>query len=299
MNIIDKSIHADQQKAISDQLAVFALELTFDAIPEKIRERSKYLMLDAIGIAYASQGFHFAGATMTAMTKSWGWRVSRDRLRPQAQPARRGACQRRVGARPGLRRYAFARHHPRHGFELAAGAGARRRVEDFRPRFSHCLCRGNGDVDAARIGRQRRLPSGRLSSDRPHRHFRLHARCFAAPWPQPRTDGNGAGRRLVHGRRQSRISERRRLDETHASGLGGFERDYSSNTGQARLRWTTRGLRGAIRPIRVPSRHAHGGCGPFACDQEISANRGRSTKSRSNRSRPATSLMHLPMRRSR
>jgi 2-methylcitrate dehydratase PrpD len=68
MNIIDKSIHADQQKAISDQLAVFALELTFDAIPEKIRERSKYLMLDAIGIAYASQGFHFAGATMTAMT---------------------------------------------------------------------------------------------------------------------------------------------------------------------------------------------------------------------------------------
>jgi len=68
MNVIDKSIHADQQKAISDQLAVFALDLTFDAIPEKIRERSKYLMLDATGIAYASQGFHFAGATMAAMT---------------------------------------------------------------------------------------------------------------------------------------------------------------------------------------------------------------------------------------
>jgi 2-methylcitrate dehydratase PrpD len=68
MNVVDKSIHADQHKAISDQLAAFALSLSFDAIPEKIRERSKYLILDAIGIAYASQGFPFAGATMEAMT---------------------------------------------------------------------------------------------------------------------------------------------------------------------------------------------------------------------------------------
>ena len=68
MNIVDKSIHADQHQAISDQLAGFALDLSFDAIPEHIRERAKYLMLDAIGIAYASHGFPFAGATMAAMT---------------------------------------------------------------------------------------------------------------------------------------------------------------------------------------------------------------------------------------
>ncbi len=68
MNVVDRSIHADQHKAISDQLAAFALDLSFDAIPEKIRERSKYLMLDAIGIAYASQGFSFAAAMMEAMT---------------------------------------------------------------------------------------------------------------------------------------------------------------------------------------------------------------------------------------
>jgi 2-methylcitrate dehydratase PrpD len=68
MNVVDKSVHADQHKAISDHLATFALGLTFDAIPEKIRERSKYLMLDALGIAYASQGFSFAGAMMQAMT---------------------------------------------------------------------------------------------------------------------------------------------------------------------------------------------------------------------------------------
>ncbi|HEY1747061.1 MAG TPA: MmgE/PrpD family protein [Xanthobacteraceae bacterium] len=68
MNVVDKSIHTDQRNAISDQLAAFALNLSFDAIPEKVRERSKYLVLDAIGIAYASQGFAFADATMTAMT---------------------------------------------------------------------------------------------------------------------------------------------------------------------------------------------------------------------------------------
>jgi 2-methylcitrate dehydratase PrpD len=68
MNVVDKSIRTHQHMAISEQLSAFALDLTFDAIPEKIRERSKYLMLDAVGIAYASQGFSFADATMEAMT---------------------------------------------------------------------------------------------------------------------------------------------------------------------------------------------------------------------------------------
>lgn len=67
MNILDKSTHFDQDKAISSQLAAFALDLSFEAIPEKVRERAKYLMLDAIGIAYASHGFLFGRATMDAM----------------------------------------------------------------------------------------------------------------------------------------------------------------------------------------------------------------------------------------
>jgi 2-methylcitrate dehydratase PrpD len=67
MNVVDKSIHADRHEVISDQLAAFALNLSFGAIPEKILERSKYLMLDAVGIAYASHGFPFAGATMAGM----------------------------------------------------------------------------------------------------------------------------------------------------------------------------------------------------------------------------------------
>lgn len=67
MNVVDKSIHSDQHNAISDRLAGFALGLSFDAIPEKVRERAKHLMLDAIGIAYASHGFSFGRATMDAM----------------------------------------------------------------------------------------------------------------------------------------------------------------------------------------------------------------------------------------
>jgi 2-methylcitrate dehydratase PrpD len=67
MNVVDKSIRAEQHQVISDQLAAFALDLSFDAIPEKILGRAKYLMLDAVGIAYASHGFSFAGATMAAM----------------------------------------------------------------------------------------------------------------------------------------------------------------------------------------------------------------------------------------
>ncbi len=72
MNIVDKSIHADQHKAISERLAAFALNLTSDAVPEAVRERSKYLILDAVGIAYASQGFAFAGATLAAMMSLGG-----------------------------------------------------------------------------------------------------------------------------------------------------------------------------------------------------------------------------------
>ncbi|MDE2363491.1 MAG: MmgE/PrpD family protein [Hyphomicrobiales bacterium] len=68
MNVVDKSIHAGRRGTISGRLADFALDLTFDAIPERIRERAKYLMLDAIGIAYASQGFPFADAAMAAIS---------------------------------------------------------------------------------------------------------------------------------------------------------------------------------------------------------------------------------------
>jgi 2-methylcitrate dehydratase PrpD len=67
MNIIDKHIQA-MQRQISDRLFEFALGLAYDDIPAPVRERAKHLMLDAIGIAYASRGFHFAKATFDAMS---------------------------------------------------------------------------------------------------------------------------------------------------------------------------------------------------------------------------------------
>ena len=52
---------------ISRTLAQFAHDLTFEAIPEGVRERAKHLMLDATGIAYASGAYDFAHKTLTAI----------------------------------------------------------------------------------------------------------------------------------------------------------------------------------------------------------------------------------------
>jgi 2-methylcitrate dehydratase PrpD len=52
---------------ISRTLAQFAHDLTFEAIPQEVRERAKHLILDATGIAYASSGYDFAHKTLTAI----------------------------------------------------------------------------------------------------------------------------------------------------------------------------------------------------------------------------------------
>src|ERR1043166_3643739 len=52
---------------ISRTLAQFAHDLSFDAIPQEVRERAKHLMLDATGIAYASGAYDFAHKTLTAI----------------------------------------------------------------------------------------------------------------------------------------------------------------------------------------------------------------------------------------
>ena len=56
---------------ISDVLARFASTLTFDAIPAAVRERAKYLILDAIGLAYASHGYRYEGVSLDAL-RSFG-----------------------------------------------------------------------------------------------------------------------------------------------------------------------------------------------------------------------------------
>lgn len=52
---------------IADALSGFAENLTFDAIPGKVRERARHLILDAVGVAHASTGFEFAHRALTAL----------------------------------------------------------------------------------------------------------------------------------------------------------------------------------------------------------------------------------------
>ena len=52
---------------ISQTLAAYALDLNYDHIPEKIRERAKYHILDAVGIAHAATRNDFAHRTLCAV----------------------------------------------------------------------------------------------------------------------------------------------------------------------------------------------------------------------------------------
>jgi len=51
----------------SEALAAFAAGLSYEAIPTEISERSKYLILDAIGIAMAAKQFPFAGRILDGL----------------------------------------------------------------------------------------------------------------------------------------------------------------------------------------------------------------------------------------
>ena len=54
---------------LSDTMARFAIDLRWEAIPETVRRRAKFLMLDAIGIAYASAAFPFAESARAALVE--------------------------------------------------------------------------------------------------------------------------------------------------------------------------------------------------------------------------------------
>lgn len=73
MNVMPRAVEGASSAAkpatlISETLATFAHDLTFDAIPAEVRERAKHLMLDATGIAYASGGYDFAHKAATAIS---------------------------------------------------------------------------------------------------------------------------------------------------------------------------------------------------------------------------------------
>ena len=53
-------MNAAETRSVSRQLADYVSEFSYQAIPPVVRERAKYLMLDAVGIAYASTQYPFA-----------------------------------------------------------------------------------------------------------------------------------------------------------------------------------------------------------------------------------------------
>ena len=55
------------QATISEELSRFALGLSYDAIPAAVRERAKYLILDLVGIAFASTKYPFASVSLAAL----------------------------------------------------------------------------------------------------------------------------------------------------------------------------------------------------------------------------------------
>ena len=54
-------------RTISETLAGFAAELRYEDIPAEVRERARYLILDAVGIAFASTRWDFADKTLSAL----------------------------------------------------------------------------------------------------------------------------------------------------------------------------------------------------------------------------------------
>src|SRR5690606_35917825 len=58
---------AEAERTIATTLAEFAASLAPDAIPEAVRERAKQLVLDGVGVAFASTRYPFAERTLAAM----------------------------------------------------------------------------------------------------------------------------------------------------------------------------------------------------------------------------------------
>lgn len=64
-NDLDPAVMATT--SISEQLASFAARFDRQPIPEAVRERARYLMLDSLGIAFASRAYDFAEKAMAGI----------------------------------------------------------------------------------------------------------------------------------------------------------------------------------------------------------------------------------------
>src|SRR5215467_11925576 len=67
MSALAHDTFADGPRPLSEELAGFALALSYEQIPAAVRERAKHLILDSVGIALASTKYPFASVSLAAM----------------------------------------------------------------------------------------------------------------------------------------------------------------------------------------------------------------------------------------
>lgn len=78
-------------EAVSQALARFAAEFSYESIPEEVRERAKLLILDAVGIAFASTRYDFAHRALSGVRALAGEGPHAVIGRPERLPVRDAA----------------------------------------------------------------------------------------------------------------------------------------------------------------------------------------------------------------
>src|SRR5262245_28530372 len=69
MSVLAHDTFAAASRTLSEELAQFALGLSYEQIPAAVRERAKHLILDSVGIALASSKYPFAAVSLAAMAE--------------------------------------------------------------------------------------------------------------------------------------------------------------------------------------------------------------------------------------
>ena len=176
-----ESSSAEVDRTLADVLSQFALPLGYDDIPAAVRERAKHLILDFVGIALASTKYPFASVSLAAL-QELGTGTS----------AVIG-----VGRRLSLRDAVLMNGILVHGldFDDTHSRGVIHATASSFPCALALADRDDADGEtllaayvaamevATRlgVGRQGRLPSGRLPPDRTDRRVRLRPRRGEAP----------------------------------------------------------------------------------------------------------------------
>ena len=172
---------------IAERLAEFTVKLVPERVPASVAERAKHLILDAVGLRFrgAPRGVRRPHCRLDRPPRRPG-RARRDRHGRAPAAARRGPGQRRVAARPRLRRHAHRRRAAPDGGAFSRSARRRGAHWCIRRGAARSLRRRRRGRRAHRRRGQGRPAPGGLSPDGPGRRIRRQLGRRAAPQAVPR-----------------------------------------------------------------------------------------------------------------